>query len=793
MVAARRPPNPSLVAAASAVQSAAKLMRHCDGIWRDERDGSSDWQIDYAVDVDVIALYSDPTANSSYASVFDQDKETGCENLLARMLGEFILREVNGFPRDKKHGSLLIIPPHDEEYERMRLAILNKVFHQADQVINRIDQTLGVVLAAAKNHPLDDQAIIGLLVEHVKELVESFDEKSGPRLELHRLNFLPKSKIRNISRIEHYAGGHGSPRFLPPSVAIASDDRNQFTALVGQWRKRLRAHQFGYKPAYALLGDAIVLATLEWINQHAAKHRRRLVLITGSPYLFAAGEEVRIEGQTFAYWYLRHPLAFVGSEHFFRVGNLTAKQPKQPKQPVKRQTEFRLHDWLNLFFPSVLKQRGSVGTVNHDVLRSIEAGKAHDLTRIIALFARHEHERHGRKGFPTMLLAEWTDVIKGTAAYRGFADTNQTWQSRINEFMVDFNKRLDAGWTVKSIKEHLVRHIEGSIGALYLSTSVLGVMQLRDGISTVRGLPALRFDPAYQQAQVACDELINKIFSVGAEFDFGALYESLYELDDSHYHAHLIHALAYAGKGHWHATLTLCRFALTIIESMKQEEQKGRVGREASYLLAIAERRLAGKVEDLEPARKALRDAIKRQNQETCLDVRFRSEQFALDVTTIQFSFFDNMNKKTHGFDLQERLRDAQQILELAEKEPVKTIRKWVVRQMVTNALILGLIAKINTEEPLNESVIQSLNNLTALLKSEGLVEDSSEPSLPERRSFTDSLSDFIYWCAVGVFDSDQERRAFAKSKVSQIKYLGQPSVPFEEEREKAFRRLLGA
>jgi hypothetical protein len=162
---------------------------------------------------------------------------------------------------------------------------------------------------------------------------------------------LPKDRIRNISRVGEYSGRFGrqapnkAQSLLPPPSAVASRDRDDFFDLIGEWRKRLRTHLPRYKPTYALLRDAMVMATLEWTNERAAGGRRRLILITGSPYLFAAGESVKIEGETFAKRYLRHPLAFVASEDFFSVRDGRA--------------EFRLLEWLNLFFPDALKRLSS--------------------------------------------------------------------------------------------------------------------------------------------------------------------------------------------------------------------------------------------------------------------------------------------------------------------------------------------------------------------------------------------------------------------------------------------------
>ena len=106
-----------------------------------------------------------------------------------------------------------------------------------------------------------------------------------------------------------------------------------------------------------------MLATLELINAQLGPQRKRLMLITGSNYVHAAAKERLLEGRDFRWHYIRHPKAFLGTRGFFRKTGASKTDP-----------DFEVVDWLNLFFPQVIKQYLRPGdTINPDALHKIFA------------------------------------------------------------------------------------------------------------------------------------------------------------------------------------------------------------------------------------------------------------------------------------------------------------------------------------------------------------------------------------------------------------------------------------
>ncbi len=62
---------------------------------------------------------------------------------------------------------------------------------------------------------------------------------------------------------------------------------------IGKWERRARKHRREEQPMEALRRDAEVLAAIEFANGHLRREAKKLVLVTGSSYLFAAARRTR--------------------------------------------------------------------------------------------------------------------------------------------------------------------------------------------------------------------------------------------------------------------------------------------------------------------------------------------------------------------------------------------------------------------------------------------------------------------------------------------------------------------
>ena len=100
---------------------------------------------------------------------------------------------------------------------------------------------------------------------------------------------------------------------------------------------------------------------------------------------------------------------------------------------------------------------------------------------------------------------------------------------------------------------------------------------------------------------------------------------SLKAADPTLYHIHVIYALAFAVKGHWYASLTLAKIAMTICDSIDPAARGFLLGREAAYLACIAVRRSATNRSHLNEAAQYLDQAIRRENEGVMEDIRFNT------------------------------------------------------------------------------------------------------------------------------------------------------------------------
>lgn len=796
-----------------AVVEAAQLARRCAGYWQDRRDQAAGWAVHYAVDVDVIALYSRPAMKSGYAGIFSAlDKSSGrdassARDCLAELLGRYALLQLSGLGdgSTESPGALILIPPHDDEYDRMRLAVAQQAL---EQVAVAVADLPAVVDEITQDRPTDHT---GALAEAVDQLVgrfghviEAFDGQSGPVRQLTRLAALSR-RLVNLNHAAPYRRERLDQRLLPSVDGRDAPDRDAYFDLVRTWRGRLERHQPRNKPAYALMGDAMALATLQMVNQRAAASRQRLVLVTGSRYLFAAaaGVELEVGGRClrFDHAFLRHPQAFIGAKNFF--------ERDAPGQAAgdKHRSRLRIVDWLNLFFPKVLQQtrpadlpEGEADSMSHDAsvvvdhaqLDAIIRRDDQWLNKTLGQLARENYRRLTHREFPDGLLDDFALQIAQIATDIGLStEESRPSLSRAQRFVAELNARLGSGYSVADLQEELTSRIEETVIKLYLETGELGVMQLIANGDPVRGVPALRFDGDYQAAQAQSELLCQTLWRDNARaFDLGAAYAALdSDGDPEHYHAHLIHAQVYAARGHWFATRTLSRLALRVSDRIPADQQRGRRGREAAYLMAVAERRLAQKAEDLQRAREALDLAQRKETPDNPrVDPRFRAEAMAVQAAALQFDRFHAGQPSAYPLD--DLLRQADGILGALSPEDPESVQSWACRQVTTNLLVIALLAEIDGLARPDAAQRVALQGFIAGFRARHLAPDA--PPHSSQLVFGDGLSSFVYDVAVATFIDDAPRRAAALARLSADTPLGAGAPPFEQARKALFLRHVG-
>lgn len=768
------------------ISDAARLMRRCAGYMFDRESEQDGWKVFYAVDVDVITSYMAPNQKSNLATVFSVGDDTSTRGLLARLIGDFIFRHLKSAADIDDHGNgcLFVIPPHDEELGRMIFALSNKLISAIDKAEALLEYVLADLPARLNGNPAE---LSQWLVDSAPLLVEIFDGRTGPRSELDRFEALDEHRLLHIER---YMEKPGLWTFPLPLLKNTPEDFESFTELFEAWKKRLLEHKTPRQTQYGLIRDAYAMAMVEWLNQHMVAEKRRLVFVTGTQGILKASSGYRpsmVKGysKSFAELYVRHPQTFMVDDGFF---------PEVPAQNEKDGiNNFKLFDWLNLFFPKVIREGVKrIASVDTVLLERIEEGADQNFQEAIMLLAKSERGDGERAGFPYSMLDEWRTQVRSACVSREINTAEENWPERAKKLLAWLKERLDQGWTVEQLRSDLASRAIQSLSALYSSTVWLGLWSQVGTIrEQIKGIPALRFDSGYDSAQEYC-RLVIAAMKAGADsgtgsdksdqpkrLDIAEVYSRLSAIDSSNYLGHVIHALAYATKGHWHAAKTLCKIALRTVDELPEDKKKCRTGREAAYLLAISERRLACNIDDLIVARRYLQDAWTRENPGAPPDPRFLSEAIANAVAKINFEYFCNDGTSTIQTEFERIWQDASELLSNLESEPLPECKTWIRQQLSTNVLNLALIS-YHANHPLPDAVLKQVQGILSDLREKRLNQECME--------FNDTVSEFIFLTASAVFCAETAWKADALDKLKKHEF--HPSFKFDKSREKVFRQL---
>ena len=304
--------------------------------WRtDQEFGGQEEGIFYAVDTDIVKLFSDPAGNSKYVTVFPSD-DAYIREILAWSLGRFI------FFRLTKDRPLLIIPPHHQEMVRVFAGIARNAAKERT-VVSDIWPRLEKHLQEYKRTK-DMDALVSSLTKEPLDLIRFvYGEGKGYTAELaHITELLKHDRLCNIER--YVDRRSGKPRTLPvPHDVTVSRDYDTLKELSKSWSERLGAPKSKKRRQFLISDDAEALARLEWINREMEEIGKRLVLISGDPSLQrAAAEYYWDDSHTFADLFIRDPRVFMAAPDL-----LTTERMNEGK--IGKEFKPGLIEWLDIF------------------------------------------------------------------------------------------------------------------------------------------------------------------------------------------------------------------------------------------------------------------------------------------------------------------------------------------------------------------------------------------------------------------------------------------------------------
>lgn len=738
------------------IAKAADLLLKCSSYIEDqnavERSKTDDSYCEtyYAIDNDIIALYLAPAEKANYLDVF---KSGHTSELLSFLLGDFLFVSTKALIKghDKKKCRFLIIPPHDEELLRILTAIHRRLLKMVDVVNEKNFEALSIILEKYdQDH--NNQEFLSALTNYVPDLVELFNPYRGPKAALMRYAQLPESVFE---RIDSYFEDGFMFQTLDP--INKNEDRKLAGALIDQWEKRLRKKIPQIKTMQALRADAEVLATMEYINKNLRDEKKRIVLITGSNYLFEAANEYKLEQnseQTFAELYLRHPQAFLAHNDFFSLGVDEKKAP------------FQIIDWLTLFFPSWLRRSLQAnGTEAHMFLLRIKEGRNRGFSKIIDAFFKMDKDMRPIEN----LLSGWEAQV-ATVAKTRYSKGLEMVSIHGSEELAKKIKELrdNSNWNIEKLRSMISKEAIEAVSSLFSTTVWVGLWSRAEQLQP-KAVPALRFDDDYKEIEKYYNDVVRSQLESQknpiSQEKLGELRVSsqkLEEIDKSHYHTHVVNALAFGARGHWYATLALAKVAMAICDNMRPSERKFREGREAAYLACIAERRSLSDMAGLRRAALYLREAINRENKGSPEDIRFTLERIILKVKWYYFYFFCK-SKEISIKSLYDRIEELYKIINTAKKERNVLVRLWVKRQALTHLFTLLVIVQGLNQSPVDKKKLTGLNVDQALQTFTNIL---NQTDIHYHRPDNDPYTHLIYNISTALWCPNAEERDTKRKQV---------------------------
>lgn len=730
------------------LKNAASLLVYADGWLTDLEFRKNGGNIFYAVDTDIIKLFMSPLGNAKYTDIFEQ--EDGASGLLAWLLADFIFIERDGL---KINRPFYLVPPHDEELLRIAEAVHRKVLTQSDLIAVNMDE----VTERFKNMLSADDAASCLksaagaadwLRENAQELIELFENRRrGPELELKRLAQLSREQIIQ-PLYSAVIPGMNQP-FPCPDIENSLSDAVKFGEMKSRWLEKLRKHKPPRKPTYAIDRDAEVLARLEWANE-TMEPNARLVLITGSEDIHKAV----LEGNSdFAFSYVRHPRSFLADPNMFMLSL------NDDESTVT--DDFKVMEWLNLFFPRALKSsEGGSSVINRGFIKRFAQDRrlSEDFWKLLAQLKKVEDSTSLQD-----YVSEWGRHIEKLAAARKVhpnifpddeAAPGQLAKELLSRIESDKTDDIYAAIYDSSIK---------SLDQLYSAPAWIGIWETRkEKKESIKGVPELRFDHD-EIAQLYADAVMKQLFDKACQnVDLVKMYGDLASWDESNYLAHVIHALAYASKGHWFATISLARLAVAIRDCISTEDRGERRGREAAYLASVAVLRISEDVKGLEDALFWL-DQARSRDPDNC-DLRFDSQALAIRRRRYFVEHFLDDTRPPKINELADAYRELRELIKRIESDEKNIkIRAWLLRQCLTNLFLVGLLAVRSAEKV---SCVDPVDCRRLLPKFDEVTSGRSEHS----------FSRHVYKYAFAMFGEDDSRRLIFALDI--IRYKAQPLAP---------------
>lgn len=739
----------------------------------------------YAIDADIMSFFLDPFENHAFARILPSYPEsaqgTEFKKLLAYHLGDFIF--FNPYKQDNilHKEKLFVIPPHDEEIGNILLYTFknfNVYYDNSKEKFNRLIADIennNELQIKTQNATIGYIKILGYIIERICDMPEYildvFDMTGGCALGAKRFNSLERGRIANI---RDYCGN--GPDCIFPEIP------NEIDEIIQDWDLALRRHRDYSQKYHQIRRDAKVLAILEKLNDGMKNKNERLILLTGTKSIIKAAKAKKLEdGQSFADKYIRDPRSFIIDNNFFNTND---------------NNWFRIFRFLNILFPEMIKivnggkiDKTEFKKINNDIDNYVKNN-----TQAIAAAYGTLEGNDGNQTFYDAFLDKLDMLIRQLLEKEKILDTDDRKTVLIDRLKSTLLIKDDNNAIAVKLHKTFLAEAQKTLESILSASSLFAIWGNKINEIEQYGIPVLQFDDINTVAQNALKEL-QEIYKKRTDItpeQIISQYEKLEKLDkQKNYYANVIHAFFFATRGHWFASKTLCEIALNIADIIQMDDSSDpRKGREAAYLLAISERRMAKNTttfkESMERADHWLMEAIRRSDAKD--DLRFESEKTAIKTTKVNYKWFiecagnimdDRCNEVEKELNeminaalkTQQSLNDDKNLL-IPEKSDY---REWIFQQSLANLLNCTLILYYMGKEELPTTTLEKIKEILNKLADDSVLQEVID---------NDDPANFIV--EVG-------KVVFADSKSIPERCKLPHNKPFDKEREILFKKLANA
>ena len=652
-------------------------------------------KVAYAVDTDVIMLFTDPEEKSipqehrsfGYATIFhDDDKE------LSIAFGQSLAEHI--FTKLVPGGPLIVMPSLEAEIGRVFAAVAR----DANRSENAARKEVAKLRAAIEElKPFADRPdeLAEQLKKRAPALAQILRGVLGPNAVLNRFGRLfSDERIAGLDFLaERNEWYDAELRALFPAIANIPD-LYRLNRLTDDWRETLKKTKAPKKIEDRVEDDAQALARLQWMNEKIDSKRFRIVFITGDEAISEAAAE-RPGGtasESFRDLYIRNPRAFMADNRVLF-----------PRDDSKRR-DHDLTEFLNLFIADVIDRPPRdkrPSAAHHDVL---EESKDDLIDTCRSALGRSPD-------MVTDFRKKWKDFTSDVSTRAISLDLTA------EDLVIDADVAGDIDKIIAKVEHILEKQIEKTWSACVDAATQSGfILSSASKRIRPRNAPPLYFDRSEETTK-----FVRALLSTTEKGNPREYQKSLNMLkkedEGTGYLFSLAFAMLFASMGRWPLTAILADRALQKVQESGEEQFSGR---EAYYLKAITLRHTARKADDLKKidglikkALACLKEDKKNHKELEVWPIRFEIERTSAELALSLFAIFLQSGSNNNLRSLEEIQTAFQDHLEKLSDDVKSQIDRWIYlnieRNLLTNIFMTALLRAFKHKESVDTEAMASL------------------------------------------------------------------------------------